>query len=118
MALLETIISLLAKKAFDEVADAIKLKFGSTSCLSVSKNQMRAAISTHFTYVSNWSNTISFRDIEKAKHTLKTYIELDYLVVPQRAQFEVESPKYVNLDGIIAGEKIFLKSKNTKKCTT
>lgn len=91
--------SYLLTKLLDELYASIKVKATEKKCsLRIDKNDLEKALNFHTTYIQNWSKDISIEENLDEKPTLKTYIPLDYYVIPRSLELvQAESKNKVKL---------------------
>ena len=90
----------LIKKAFDELILYLKsLDKLTQRKLLIDKKGFENAISNHINFVSKWACEISFKDLQNAKSTQDTYVDLDLYLTPKKNQLLTDRT-FIPLDHI------------------
>lgn len=62
--------------------------------------QFIESILFHKKIISNWSHSLSFRDLKDEKKISNIYIDLDYFLIPKRMQFDKEDTRLIKLEEV------------------
>lgn len=74
----------IADKILDELYNAILKQLKANNAgIRINRKNLEETLRNHITYTNNWSKEISLKNQLKEKRTLKTYIPLDYYVIPR-----------------------------------
>ncbi|MEZ5044141.1 MAG: NACHT domain-containing protein [Saprospiraceae bacterium] len=85
------------KKILDKALKEGNILFGKENFqIILSSQQTEDKIRFHLSKIVNWSNEISFRDLEEAKSTSQTYVDLDFYLTPKKLLYSGNSPQKVH----------------------
>lgn len=93
---MEFINSYALRKILDRILIEGNKLFGTEeSRIVLSSEQTEQKIHFHLNKVLNWSKEISFRDMEEAKSTTETYVDLDFYLTPLKLSHDGNKPKKI-----------------------
>ncbi|MBK8627854.1 MAG: hypothetical protein IPN86_20495 [Saprospiraceae bacterium] len=85
------------KKILDKALKEVNKLFGKENFqIILSSQQTEDKIRFHLNKIVNWSNEISFRDLEEAKSTSQIYVDLDFYLTPKKLLYSGNSPKQIH----------------------